>query len=174
MTTPDRPGRRSPVTTTTTQPTLGAALGRGVVSGLAGTVVMTAWQKAVEMPLTGRKDSYAPARFAEKVLPLRRRHGRERKRVNQLAHFGIGAGWGAAYGVAAHRGLSGQRAVAAVFAVVYTGDVLLNTALGLYKPWRWSRQEAVTDVVNKLVQAEGTAAAFEAMRRPATGTGAAA
>ncbi len=46
--------------------------------------------------------------------------------------------WGSAYGLAAHAGLSGQKAVAAVFGTVYTGDVLLNTALGLYKPTTWS------------------------------------
>jgi len=29
-------------------------LGRGAVAGVAGTVVMTAFQKFVEMPITGR------------------------------------------------------------------------------------------------------------------------
>jgi len=36
-------------------------LGRGAVAGVAGTVVMTAFQKFGEMPITGRSDSYAPA-----------------------------------------------------------------------------------------------------------------
>ena len=36
----------------------------------AGTAVMAVFQKLVEMPLTGRPDSYAPARFAEKALPV--------------------------------------------------------------------------------------------------------
>lgn len=40
------------------------------------------------------------------------------------------------------KGLRGQKAVNAVFGVVYTGDVLLNTALGLYHPTRWSREGA--------------------------------
>ncbi len=57
-----------------------------------------------------------------------------------------------AHGLAGHSGLRGQRAVA----TVYTGDGLLNTALGLYKPWQWSRREAAIDVVNKLVLAEAT------------------
>lgn len=42
----------------------------GVLAGLAGTAVMTAFQKLVEMPLTGRDDSYAPADFVERVLPF--------------------------------------------------------------------------------------------------------
>lgn len=45
-------------------------VGAGVLAGLAGTAVMTAFQKLVEMPLTGRDDSYAPADFVERVLPF--------------------------------------------------------------------------------------------------------
>lgn len=67
------------------------SIGRGVVAGVAGTAVMTALQKFVEMPITGR-------------------------------------------GMAGRAGLHGQKAVPAVFAVVYTGDLVLNTALGLCEP----------------------------------------
>jgi len=48
-----------------------------------------------------------------------------------------------------------------VFATVYTGDVALNTALGLYQPSTWSRKDWAIDVIDKLVQAEATAAAFD-------------
>lgn len=44
------------------QPSLTAMIGRGIMAGLAGTVAMTVFQKPVEMPLTGREDSYAPAK----------------------------------------------------------------------------------------------------------------
>ncbi len=81
---------------------------------------------------------------------------------------------GAAYGVAAHAGLRGQRAVAVVYGTVYTGDVLFNTALGLYKPWQWSGQEAVVDVVDKLVQAEGTGLIFDNVLGPPSSSPAAA
>lgn len=154
---------------TTDGPTLMTSLGRGALSGVAGTAAMTAFQKAVEMPLTGRGDSYAPAKFLETVLPIRRRRGRARDRVNYAGHFGIGVAWGAAHGFAGHRGLSGQRAVATVFGVVYTGDLLLNTALGLYKPWRWSRRDTAIDVIDKLVLAQATGAAYEALRPTAKG-----
>jgi hypothetical protein len=43
------------------KPAAKAVLGRGIVSGVAGTVVMTAFQKLVEMPLTQRGESFAPA-----------------------------------------------------------------------------------------------------------------
>ncbi len=81
--------------------------------------------------------------------------------MNYVTHFGLGAMWGTAYGVAALAGLRGQRAANTVFATVYTGDVLLNTALGLYKPTQWSTQDWVIDVVDKYVQAQATGVIFD-------------
>lgn len=141
---------------------LALSLGRGALAGVAGTGVMTAFQKFVEMPLTGRGDSYAPADFVQKVLGVKAR-GKKRKRLNLLAHFGIGSGWGIAHAVATRRGLSGQRAVGAAFGAVYSGDVLLNTALGLYSPWEWSAKDAAIDVIDKLVQAEAAGAIYSAL-----------
>lgn len=148
------------------QPSVTAMVGRGILAGVAGTVVMTVFQKLVEMPVTGRDDSYAPARFAEKVLPIRPGSDRTRASLNNATHLALGTLWGAAYGVAAHNGLRGQRGVAAVFAAVYTGDVALNTALGLYEPMSWSGKDWAIDIVDKLVQAEATAAIFDHLVAP--------
>jgi len=142
-------------------------IGRGAAAGIAGTAVMTAFQRFVEMPITGRADSYAPANFAEKVTPLDPQTGTGRRRLNWVTHVALGTMWGAAYGVAAAKGLRGQKAVNAVFAVVYTGDVLLNTALGLYQPKTWSRRDWIIDVVDKYVQAQGTGAVFDRLLDPA-------
>lgn len=141
-------------------------LARGILAGIAGTVVMTAFQELVEMPLTGRGNSYAPAHFAEKVLPVQPTSITGKKRLNWSTHFALGGMWGSAYGVAAHAGLRGQRAVAAVFATVYTGDLLLNTALGLYEPSSWSRRDWAIDIVDKFVQAEATGAVFDHLLAP--------
>lgn len=141
-------------------------VGRGIVAGVAGTVVMTAFQKLIEMPLTGREESYAPARFAQKVLPVQADTDEELERLNWATHFGLGTMWGSAYGLAAHAGLSGQKAVAAVFGTVYTGDVLLNTALGLYKPQSWSTEDWAVDIIDKFVQAQATGAIFDQLLGP--------
>lgn len=143
------------------RPSTAMVVGRGVLSGLAGTVVMTAFQKLVEMPISGRGDSYAPADFAEKVLPVHPGTAASRWRLNYATHFVLGTLWGAGYGLAAAKGLRGQKAVAATFGAVFPGDVLLNTALGLYHPSRWSRQDLLIDVVDKLVQAQATGAVFD-------------
>ncbi len=132
---------------------------------------MTAFQKFVEMPITGREESFAPANFAAKILRTEPGNEQERRRLNWVTHFALGAMWGSAFGVAGRAGLHGQKAVAAVFAVVYTGDVLLNTALGLYQPSSWSTRDLAVDVIDKLVQAEATGAIFDRIGQPGSGDG---
>lgn len=144
---------------------LASSVSRGVLAGLAGTVVMTAFQRFVEMPLTRRSDSFAPASLAEKVLPVRPREAQERKRLNEVTHLALGSMWGASYGLASHAGLRGQQAVAAVFLGVYSADVALNTALGLYQPATWTRRDWTIDVVDKFVQAETTGLVFDSVLR---------
>ncbi|MCZ2822801.1 MULTISPECIES: hypothetical protein [unclassified Modestobacter] len=140
---------------------------RGVLAGIGGTVVMTAFQKCIEMPLTKRGESVAPARFAEKVTPAQASSPSGLRRLNWVTHVALGTMWGSAYGIAAARGLRGQRAVNTVFGLVYVGDVALNTALGLYRPWQWSAKEALVDVVDKYVQAQGTGWVFDRFLDPA-------
>ena len=142
-------------------------VGRGIVAGVGGTVVMTAFQKFVEMPLTRRPESYAPARFAQRVTPAEPRTPQARRRLNYGTHFALGTMWGAAYGIAAAQGLRGQKAVHVVFGVVYVADVALNTVLGLYQPQRWTVQDVTVDVVNKYVQAQGTGLVFDRLLDPA-------
>ena len=151
----------------TERPGTTALVGRGMLASVAGTAVMTAFQKLVEMPLTGRGDSYAPADFAEAVLPVRVTSPRARKRLNNVTHFALGGMTGAAYGIAASAGLRGQKAVNAVFVTVFTSDVLLNTALGLYRPLQWSAKDWAVDVVDKYVQAQATGLVFDRFLDPA-------
>jgi hypothetical protein len=150
-----------------TRASLTGNVGRGILAGVAGTAVMTAFQKFVEMPIAGRDDSYAPADFAERILPVHPKTPEGRTRLNYITHFSLGGMWGTAYGIAATVGLRGQKAVNAVFAAVYTGDVILNTALGLYQPTKWTRQDWVVDIVDKYVQAQATGAIFDRFLDPA-------
>jgi len=141
--------------------TASTVLARGAVAGVAGSVVMTAFQLLVEMPLTGRKPSYAPAKFAGRVFGVKPKSKPERRALNYAVHFGIGTAWGATHGLAVHKGLRGQRAVFAVFAGIYVGDAALNTALGLYQPWKWSAQDWATDVGEKLLLAESVGLIYD-------------
>ena len=149
------------------QPSLAASIGRGILAGLAGTVVMTAFQELIEMPMTSRSESFAPANFAEKNLGIHPRTKQGRRRLNWTTHFALGGMWGTAYGVAAHAGLRGPQAIAAVYATVYTADVLLNTAQGLYEPSTWSTQDWAVDLTDKFVQAAATGVIFDQVLDPA-------
>ncbi len=138
-----------------------AMTGRGIVAGVAGTGVMTAFQSFIEMPITRREESYAPADFAARVLPVNPTSKQDRQRLNWVTHFALGGMWGFAHGVAASRGLRGQKAINTVYAIVYTGDVILNTALGLYKPGQWTTKDWTIDLVDKYVQAQATGLIFD-------------
>lgn len=151
----------------TKHPSLATTVGLGILAGLAGTVVMTAFQELIEMPVTGRGDSFAPANFAEKVSGVHPSTKQGRKQVNWATHFALGGMWGSAYGVAAYTGLRGPQAIAAVFATVYTGDVLLNTELGLYEPSTWSGRDWAIDLTDKFVQAAATGVIFDSFLDPA-------
>ena len=143
-----------------------ASLGRGAVSGLAGVTVMTAWQKLVEMPITGREDSYEPANLLLRVLPIAPKRGTAKRRLNYAAHFGVGLAWGAAHAAIARRGgLRGQRAVLTVFGVLWPGDVTTTVSLGMNPPpWQWSRQDLAIDLADKLVLAQATGAVYDRLR----------
>lgn len=118
------------------------------------------------MPLTGRSESDAPARLAERVLRLPRTTPKERRRRNWLAHVLVGVGYGVGHGVGEYAGLRGARAVVVVFAAQYSADVVLNTALGLYRPATWSRQDWLVDVIDKGVLGVVTGVAYERLPLP--------
>ncbi|MDP9431537.1 MAG: hypothetical protein M3P91_02125 [Actinomycetota bacterium] len=150
----------------TKRPSLAANVGRGALAGLAGSVVMTAFQKFVEMPITKREDSYGPADLAQKLLPVEPSSEAGRKRLNYATHTALGAMWGAAYGVAAHNGLRGSRGAAATFGAIYAQDLVMITALGLGKPWTWSTKEWTIDVVDKVVVIVATGTIFDRLLGP--------
>jgi hypothetical protein len=145
----------------TKRSSLAVNVGRGALAGVAGSVVMTAFQKFVEMPISEREDSYGPAKLTQKLLPVKPSTEAGRKRLNYAAHTALGAMWGAAYGVAAYKGLRGLRGAVATFGAIYTQDLVMITALGLDKPWTWSRKDATIDVLDKAVVIVATGTIFD-------------
>ncbi|CAA9500076.1 MAG: hypothetical protein AVDCRST_MAG17-1319 [uncultured Solirubrobacterales bacterium] len=140
-------------------------MANGTLAGVVGVIAMTAFQRLVEMPLTGREESYAPATLLEKVLPIAPKRGRARRRLNYAAHFGVGLTWGVSHALIARKGsLRGQRAVVTVFGVIYPGDVVGNAALGLDEPWKWSLQDWTVDIGDKLLLAEVVGLTFDRLR----------
>jgi hypothetical protein len=144
------------------------AVASGALAGLAGGAVMTAFQLVVEMPLSGRSESYEPANLVARLTPIDPSGASARRALNYAAHVGVGVGWGVAHAALARRWkLRGARAGATVFATLWPMDVLGVAALGLHAaPWRWSVRDMVIDVADKFVLAQATAFAFDRLDGP--------
>ena len=97
------------MTTTSRLSGICRAAGNGAVAGLIGAGVMTAGEK-VEQSITGRANSYVPARA---LLTLLGRYPGEDARPalwNHVMHYCTGAGLGALRGVWAVTGIRGTHA----------------------------------------------------------------
>ncbi len=128
-------------------------IGRGVVAGLVGVAAMTAGEK-LEQALTGRPDSYVPARA---LLTLLGRSPSDDDRPvvwNHLMHWGTGALVGGLRGLWAEVGLRGPRAHLAHTVVRLAFDQTVENATGVgAPPHTWPVSEQVVDVAHKAVYA---------------------
>ena len=136
------------------------AFGKGLAAGLVGTAVMTAVQ-AVEMKITGREASAAPARAVEKIFGIEPRDERAERRLAQLVHFAYGTAWGGVRGVIDRAGLGPVAGPLAHFAAVWGAAAAMLPALDLAPPpSEWSKGEVATDALHHAVYAAATSATW--------------
>ena len=149
MRTPTGPARRQ---------LLLAAAGRGALLGLAGVAAMTAGEK-VEQALTGRPDSYVPARALLTLLGRRPSDSAQPPVWNHAMHWGTGATLGALRGVWSVVGLRGPRAHLAHTVVRLAFDQTVENTTGVgAPPHTWPVDEQVVDVLHKAVYSFTTGA----------------
>ena len=133
---------------------------QGLVSGAVGAAVMTAGEK-IEQRLTGRPDSYVPARVLERVLG---RAESESRALNLTMHLGQGAMVGVIRSLMAAVGLRGPLASAKFAVVRLTNDQVLENATGVgAPPQTWPRAELAIDVLHKTVYAVATGIVADAL-----------
>ncbi|MBW4717155.1 hypothetical protein [Saccharothrix obliqua] len=148
------------------------ALWQGLVAGTVGTAVMTLGEK-VEQRLTGRPDSYVPARVLERLAGMPERPGGPSRATNLAMHFGQGALAGVIRSLMANAGVRGPVASAMFTAVRLSNDQILENATGVgAPPQTWPRKELAVDVLHKAVYAFATgfvADALAARRGPGPG-----
>src|SRR3982751_4432655 len=89
--------------------TLTAEIGRGLLSGLLGTAVMTV-SSTLEMKLRKRAPSSTPAKAAQKLLGVEPRDERAAQRLSNLVHFAYGTAWGLARALLGVVGIRGRLA----------------------------------------------------------------
>lgn len=136
---------------TTRGAVLRRAAGRGVLAGLAGAAAMTVGEKA-EQALTGRPDSYVPARALMTLAGRRPGDGEQPLAWNWAMHYGTGALLGALRGVWAAVGLRGARAHLAHTATRLSFDQTVENTTGVGAPPRtWPPREEAVDLAHKAV-----------------------
>lgn len=153
-----------------------AALGRGLLAGLAGTAAMTAYQLAVQRARAqgngakprAWKDAPAPAQVAKRILTGVFQVPVGLERAGQLAHamhWVYGTTCGAAYGLVQGTIERAPLAVGAGFGTgVWTASYGQLVPMGIYEPpWRYPPAELALDLSYHLVYGVATALAFEAL-----------
>ncbi|EHR60975.1 hypothetical protein [Saccharomonospora cyanea] len=141
----------------------GRSAAAGVAAGAVGVAAMTLAEK-LEQRVTGRPDSYVPARTLERLLGLAHARGRRAWRRNLAMHAGQGALLGAVRGVMAGAGLRGSWSSLLFLAVRLTNDQTFENATGVgAPPWTWPRDELVVDLLHKAVYAFATGLVADAL-----------
>ena len=142
----------------------GAAL--GATSGLVGVAAMTLGEK-LEQSLTGRPNSYVPARALRGLLGLATSDAARPAGWNHAMHWGTGATLGALRGVWAVTGLRGPVVNAWHAATRLAFDQTVENATGAgASPRTWPTQELVVDVLHKAVYSLVTGAVADRLLPP--------
>ena len=128
-----------------------AAAGRGTLWGLAGVVALTVSEK-VEQAVTGRPDSYVPARTLLTMVGRRPPDSAQPWGWNMAMHYGTGAALGALRGAWSVVGLRGPRADLAHTVVRLAFDQTAENGTGTgAPPHSWPLEEQLIDVLHKAV-----------------------
>lgn len=142
-----------------------AAVGKGLVAGMAGTAAMTV-SSTLEARLRGREPSTTPARAASKVLGVAPVDEGGERRFNNLVHWGYGTSWGAVRGLLAATGLGGVSATVVHLGAVWGGEQVVLPATGASSPaTQWGTREIAIDVWHHVVYAVATGVAYHWLDR---------
>jgi hypothetical protein len=137
------------VMTTTRQTSLVTAAGRGALAGLAGVLVMTIGEK-VEQRVTGRRNSYVPARALLAMAGDQWSESTTPAAWNHAMHWGTGALLGALRGVWSATGIRGTQATATHTVVRLAFDQTVENTTGVgAPPSTWPTSERALDLAHK-------------------------
>jgi hypothetical protein len=163
---------------------------RGVAASAIGTLAMDAWLYRgyrrdggdaafgaweSSAGIESWEDAPAPARAAKRVLEAVFRRDvppRYARALNNAAHWGLGLGAGAGYGLVMRSGRESKVAYGVPFgtAVWANGYVVLPLP-GVYEPiWKYDLRTLGADLQAHLVFGTATAAAFSALRPAGAGS----
>lgn len=157
---------------------IGSAIGKGILAGMVGTVAITIAQM-IEMKITGREPSDAPAEVGGKVLgvkPRGEKNGKpakkkgesvkeaNQKKFSQFMHWGYGTGWGVCRGLLSLAHIKGPAASAVHFGAVWATELAMIPNMTDSPPaHKWGAKALSKDALLHMVYAAAAGAAFDAM-----------
>ncbi len=140
-----------------------AALGRGIIAGIAGTAAITISQM-IEMKITGRKPSTAPADAASKVLHIKPATEQDKQQFSQQVHWTYGTSWGVARALIAETGLEGIPASLLHFVAIWGTAMIIEPKLGVAPPvTEWEPKSIAIDALHHAVYAAVAGLVYDAI-----------
>ncbi len=112
---------------------LGAAIGKGLLAGIAATAAMTLSQM-IEMKITKRKPSNATVKVAEDTAGIKPATKEDEQKLSQELHWGYGTAWGVARGIIGLTGLKGLPATLVHFGAVWGTALIMLPKHNAAKP----------------------------------------
>ena len=141
---------------------IGAAVGKGLIAGLAGTLAMTVSQM-IEMKITKRKPSTAPAEAVKKTLDIEATPGNEKKFSNEV-HYVYGTSWGVIRGLLSLVGITGFVATSVHLAAVWGTAITIEPKLKIAPPvTEWESKDIAIDIFHHVVYAVVAGIVFDAI-----------
>lgn len=126
---------------------------KGLLAGIAGVAAMTLGEK-IEQALTGRPNSFVPARTLEHLLGRPETDGLG---MNWAMHWGQGIVLGPVRAAMAARGVRGPAGSFLFLNLRLLNDQTLENATGVgAPPWTWPLSEQLVDLLHKGVYAAVT------------------
>ena len=141
---------------------LGAAIGKGLIAGCAGTIAITISQK-IEMKITGRKPSQATVKAVKKVLHIHPDKGNSEKFSNEI-HYTYGSINGVLRGLLSLVGITGFAATSLHLAAIWGTAITIEPELDIAPPVsQWKAKDIAIDIFHHAVYAIVTGIVFDAI-----------
>lgn len=148
---------------------LGSAIGRGLIAGLAATAAITLSQK-LEMKITKRPQSFAPADAASKALSIEASDREEWGKFSNEVHWTYGTIWGIARGLLSWVGLKGGWATALHFGAIYYTAINIEPDFEVAPPLNeWTKKEIAIFTLHHLVYVVVAGLVFDAIDKDEAG-----
>ncbi len=144
-------------------------IGRGLAAGLAGTAAMTISQ-GIEMQLSGRQPSAAPAEAASEVLGvhdlLQKADHAQKQTLSQTVHWSYGTTWGSVRALLDLLGIEGVAAALIQFFAIWGTAVIVMPRLEGSKPiTEWKPEEIAVSAFRHAVYTAAVSAAYALLKQ---------